>query len=175
MTRPLNVTLVVARAKNRVIGADGTLPWHLPSDLRLFKETTTGHAVIMGRKTFDSIPAKFRPLPNRVNVVLTRDESYAADGALVAHTVADAIALGAEHSTEVFVIGGGEVYRQSLDQATAILETVVEAEPAGDTLFPELSDDWALTSTTKQQQNEGDDHPFTVNSWARKPAAGSDG
>ena len=121
-------------AKNRVIGAGGKIPWHLPNELQLFKSVTMGHHIIMGRKTYESIN---RLLPGRTTVVVTRQRNWKVPGALVAHTLDEAIAYCAG-DTEIFVIGGGELYRAAMPLADRIYLTVVDAEPAGDTHMPEM-------------------------------------
>ncbi|WP_277978550.1 dihydrofolate reductase [Sphingomonas phyllosphaerae] len=129
------ITFVLARAANGVIGVDGRLPWHLPADLKRFKALTTGQAMVMGRKTFESFPA---PLPGRRHVVLTRDPAWHAAGAEVAHTPDDALALAraGDSDARVAVIGGAEVFALLLDRADRIELTEVHAAPAGDAIVP---------------------------------------
>lgn len=127
------VFLVVAVAKNGVIGADGTMPWHIPADLRRFKALTMGQPMVMGRKTFESLPGV---LPGRRHIVLTRDPHWAEDGAEVARSVEQALAMA--NAAHVAVVGGAEIYRQFLPLADRIEWTEIHAEPAGDTRFPEF-------------------------------------
>lgn len=129
--------LILARARNGVIGRGGSLPWHLPEDLAHFKRTTLGHPVIMGRKTWDSIG---RPLPGRRNIVVSRDPGWQGDGALAARSLDEAVALAAADAAgPVFVIGGAQLYRQALQgRVDAIHVTEIDADFAGDTLFPPL-------------------------------------
>ena len=135
------VYLVAAVAENGVIGANGKLPWHLPEDLRHFKRVTLGHPVIMGRKTWDSIG---RPLPNRLNIVVSRRTDFRAAGASVAASMADALASAG--SGPVFVIGGTEVFRASLPHATGLIVTRIHRDYEGDTYFPEFNAaDWKET------------------------------
>ena len=133
----IDLVLVVARAKNGVIGRDGALPWHLPADLKRFKRMTVGKPVIMGRKTFDSIG---KPLPGRHNIVLTRDPGWQAAGVTVAPNLAEAIAAAGldprARADEVMVIGGAQIYAEALPSATRIEVTEVDAEPDGDTRLP---------------------------------------
>lgn len=137
------VSLIVAMAKNRVIGADNRIPWHLPSELRLFKTVTLGHHIIMGRKTYESIN---RLLPGRTTVIVTRQPGYQVPGALIAHGLEDAIAACGDDD-EVFVIGGGELFKAALPLADRIYLTTVDAEPAGDTHMPEFDlGQWRETS-----------------------------
>ena len=126
------ISLIAAMARNRVIGKDGKLPWRIPEDLKRFKKLTTGHCVVMGRKTFDSIG---KPLPNRTNIVITRDKSWRADGVVVAHSLDEA--LGLASGDEVFVIGGGEIYAAALPKASKLYLTLVEGQWEGDAFFPE--------------------------------------
>ena len=127
------ITLVLARARNGVIGRDGKLPWHIPADLKRFKALTVGKPMVMGRKTFESFPA---PLPGRRHIVLTRDPAWRAEGAEVAYTVADALALAGD---EVSVIGGAEVFALFLDRADRVELTEVHCAPEGDAVVPPLT------------------------------------
>ena len=130
----LAVSLVVAMARNHVIGRDNSLPWHLPEDLRHFKTVTLGKPVLMGRRTFESIG---RPLPGRTNLVLTRDTGWKSDGVIVAHSLDDALArCGA--AQELAGIGGAEIFRLLLPLATRIYLTRIDADIPGDTVFPPL-------------------------------------
>lgn len=136
MTRGL--TVIAAVAKNGVIGIGNTLPWRLPEDLQHFKALTTGHAVIMGRKTWESLPPKFRPLPSRHNIVVTRDPQYHAEGASVAHSLDEAVTAAASGDVTPFVIGGAELYRLALPLAGRLELTEIAADFAGDAHFPEF-------------------------------------
>lgn len=127
-------SMVVAMARNRVIGRDGALPWRLPRDLRHFKRLTVGHAIIMGRRTFESIG---HPLPDRRSVVITRNREWNRSGVMVVHSLEDAWRAAAG-SDEAFVIGGGELYRAALNEVERIYLTLVEADVDGDTTFPEI-------------------------------------
>lgn len=131
------LVLIAAMAANRVIGVDGQLPWHLPADLRRFRQHTSGHPVLMGRRTFESIG---RPLPNRTNMVLSRDPDYVADGCWVYDSLADAVtaAAVAPGGEQVWIIGGGDLYRTTIDIADRLELTVLDAEIEGDTYFPPI-------------------------------------
>jgi dihydrofolate reductase len=129
------LAFIVAMDENRVIGRDGGLPWRLPDDMRWFRRHTTGKPCIMGRKTYESLPPQFRPLPDRLNIVITRDPAYRAPGAVVVHTIEDALSAAAG-APEIMVIGGGEVFRQLLPQADRLYLTLVEAQGPGDVTFP---------------------------------------
>ena len=142
-------------ARNRVIGAHGKIPWHLPNDLKLFKRLTMGHHIIMGRKTYESIG---RLLPGRTTVVATRQPGYAVPGAIVVHTLEAAIAACADDN-EIFVIGGGELYQEALPLAGRIYLTRVDAAPAGDTYMPALDPEaWRELSCETFAADER--HPF---------------
>ncbi|OYQ30150.1 diacylglycerol kinase [Sandarakinorhabdus cyanobacteriorum] len=132
----LDVTIVVARAKNGIIGNKGALPWHLPADLKRFKAITVGKPVVMGRKTFESIG---KPLPGRQNIVMTRDPAWTADGVTVVPNLAEAVAaagLDPRVRGDLMIIGGAEIYALALPIATRIELTEVDAEPVGDTILP---------------------------------------
>jgi dihydrofolate reductase len=129
------VTLVAAVGDNGVIGDAGAIPWHIPGDFAHFKALTLGHALVMGRATYESIG---RPLPGRTTVVLTRDPAWSADGVLVARDLDEALALAASVSDEVFVVGGATVYAEALARADAQVLTEVHLSPEGDTRYPEF-------------------------------------
>ena len=133
----MKLHLIYARASNGVIGANNTLPWHLPEDLAHFKRHTLGCAVIMGRKTWDSLPAKFKPLPGRTNVVITRQVGWLAAGALTAHSLQEALALCADQA-QAWVIGGADIYAQSLALADSAEITEIDAAFEGDAYAPLL-------------------------------------
>ncbi|MFN4148064.1 MAG: dihydrofolate reductase [Rhodocyclaceae bacterium] len=131
------IVIVAAVAKNGVIGKDNALPWRLPEDMAHFKALTSGHAVLMGRKTWESLPAKFRPLPNRQNYVVTRDPHYVAPGATVLHSLEEVRKIGAGE-TALFIIGGAELYRQTLPWADRLELTEIDAAFDGDAFFPDI-------------------------------------
>jgi dihydrofolate reductase len=145
----VKVSLVAAVARGGVIGNEGGIPWRLPEDVAQFKELTTGHAVVMGRRTWDSIAARFRPLPDRRNVVVTRDPEWQGEGAERAGSVEEALALlaGEEH---VFVIGGAEIYAAALPHADELVLTEIDLEVEGDTFFP----DWDRASFDEESRRE---------------------
>lgn len=145
------VSIVAAVAENGIIGRGDGLPWRLPADMRHFKELTIGHAVVMGRKTFDTLP---RPLGDRRNVVVTRDPGYQPAGADVVHSIEDALQL-LSGDEEVFIAGGGEIYRLALPYATRLYLTVVHAAFDGDTRFPDLNlDEWKLVESERHEADE---------------------
>jgi dihydrofolate reductase len=142
----VTVALIWAQAHDRVIGADGGLPWHLPEDMALFRRLTTGSTVVMGRRTWESLPERFRPLPGRTNVVLTSDPAWSADGAHRAGSVADV--LGAHES--LWVIGGGAVYAAFLPHADRLVVTDVDAAVDGDTWAPAVDGAWQRVARTPE-------------------------
>ena len=141
----MKVSLIVAVSQNGVIGKDNDLIWHLPKDMKFFKDTTMGHHVIMGRKNFESIPHKFRPLPNRTNIVITRQSDYKAEDSIVVNSVEEALKVAKSNGeNEAFIIGGGQIYKLSLESnlIDRIYLTRIHQSFDGDTFFPELSSDW---------------------------------
>ncbi|MDQ1153573.1 dihydrofolate reductase [Brevundimonas sp. SORGH_AS_0993] len=168
MTVPV-IALVVARGRNGVIGRDGDLPWRLRSDLQRFKAITIGKPCLMGRKTWESLP--LRPLPGRLNLVLTRDQSYEAEGqskgALVCATLDEAIEIARETAQddgadEICVIGGTAVFEAALSRARRLYITEVDAAPEGDARFPDFDPaDWTEVSCEPHEAGEKDDHAFT--------------
>lgn len=132
------VVLVVAVARNGVIGKEGEVPWHLPEDMRHFRATTTGNTVVMGRKTYESIG---RPLPRRTNIVVTRQRDWRAEGVLVEHSVESAIARAQQCQGEVMVIGGAQVYAAAMEHADVQIITEVHDSPEGDTFYPRYDPD----------------------------------
>lgn len=143
------ISLIAAMAKNRVIGKDNDLPWHLPDDMKFFQSKTKGHVVVMGRKNFDSLPEKFKPLPNRTNVILTRQQGFEVADCYTFHSLDDAIQFGRDNGEEeLFVIGGGEIYNLALEIADRVYLTEISENYEGDTFFPELPTSWEETSRT---------------------------
>jgi dihydrofolate reductase len=152
------ISAIVAVSKNLVIGKDNQIPWYLPADLGYFKRTTLGHHIIMGRNSFRSIG---RPLPNRTNIVISRDPFFTADGVLIAHSIEEALGMAYDNGeTEAFIIGGGEIYRQSLDLCDRVYLTEVDIHTDGDVFFPALDpEEW--------QESWHEAHaPDAKNEWA---------
>ena len=137
----MELHLIYARARNGVIGRDNTLPWHLPEDLAHFKRLTLGCPVIMGRKTWDSLPTKFRPLPGRNNFVITRQTDWHSPGAIPAHGLEAALSLCAQ-AEHVWVIGGAQIYAQALPLASTVEVTEIDADFEGDAYAPALGSEW---------------------------------
>jgi dihydrofolate reductase len=150
----MKLNLIFARARNGVIGARNTLPWHLPEDMAHFKRTTLGCPVIMGRKTWDSLPPKFRPLPGRINLVVTRQPDWSADGAVVAHSLQAACAACPPEST-AWVIGGAELYAQALALAGTAVVTEIDADFEGDAFAPQFGPDWVQTARESHTSSTG--------------------
>lgn len=160
----MRLSLIAAVAANRAIGKDNRLLWHLPEDMRHFRETTRGKPVIMGRRTWESLPAAFRPLPGRLNVVVTRNPAYAAPGAVLAGSLEAALEIAQAASggaDEAFVIGGAQLYREALPLAQQVYLTEVDLAPAGDVFFPEIpAGQWVEISREAQQSADGVDFAF---------------
>lgn len=150
----MKLGIIYARARNGVIGQGGVMPWHLPEDLAHFKQTTLGAPVIMGRKTWESVPPKFRPLPGRRNIVITRDAAWQAAGAERAGSLDEAIAL-CQDAERAWVTGGGEIYRLALPRADLAVVTEIDADFAGDTFAPELGADWREISRERHLSKTG--------------------
>jgi dihydrofolate reductase len=164
------ISIIVAVADNNVIGKDNSLIWHLPADMKFFKEKTNGHCIITGRKNYESIPEKFRPLPNRSNIVITRQSDYAAPGAFVVDSLEAALteagpsvrSTDTGEEREVFVIGGGEIYKQSMDIADKLYITRVHATFEGDTFFPEIDATvWKETNRTDCKADEKNKYDYS--------------
>ncbi|MCW3086088.1 MAG: diacylglycerol kinase [Bacteroidetes bacterium] len=145
------ISIIVATSENNVIGKDNTLIWHLPADMKFFKEKTNGHCIITGRKNYESIPEKFRPLPNRTNIVITRQKDYSAPGAIVVSSIEEAIEKAKQTGDpEIFIIGGGEIFKQSLKYTDRVYLTKIYHTFEGDTFFPDLDpSEWKETQRTK--------------------------
>jgi dihydrofolate reductase len=160
------LSMIVAHADNRIIGKDNDMPWHLPADLAYFKKTTLGKPIIMGRKTYESIG---RPLPGRQNIVISRDESYEAEGVDSVTSVEQAINL-AGNAEEIMVIGGGAIYAHCLPFANRLYITHIKANIEGDTQFPEYDaeNDWKLTESKKYSANENNSFDLDFSVYERK-------
>ena len=158
-----SVTLVVAMARNRAIGLDGRMPWHLPAELKHFKATTMGHPIVMGRRTWQAIG---RALPGRQNIVVTRNPEFAAEGAEVASSLEAALALA--DGDEVMVIGGGQLYEQAMPYATRMVITTIDARPEADTWFPDWDrDEWRETDCRAYDPDERNPFGFEISEWVR--------
>jgi dihydrofolate reductase len=160
----MKLSAIVAMASNRVIGANNQLPWRLPADLARFKRLTMGHAIVMGRKTYESIG---RPLPGRTMIVVTRQRGYAPEGVKVAHSVDEALAL-AQGDDEVFIIGGAELFAQTMDRLDRLYLTLIEREVPGDTFFPEVDlSTWKLIEQEYHPASTPDALPYAFLTYER--------
>ncbi len=148
------INIIVAMSKNRVIGNDNTLIWHLPEDLKRFKQLTTGNTIVMGRKTYESIG---RPLPNRRSIIITRDTNYKVDGCEVVNSLEEALELS---NNNCFIIGGGEIYRQAMDKADRLYITKIEKEFEGDTTFPSFINGEWYESNCEEFKNDEFEYSF---------------
>jgi dihydrofolate reductase len=156
----MRVSAVVAASENNVIGKDGGLPWHVSSDLKLFKQITMGKPVIMGRRTWESLPRK--PLPGRRNIVITRNRDYEAEGAEIVGSVDEALAA-CQGEDEVSIIGGGQVYERAMDRTDRIYLTRIHLKVDGDTFLPDLPEsEWQEVSRSEHPKGERDDAAFTL-------------
>ena len=163
----MSVYVIAAMSENRVIGRGGGLPWHLPDDMKHFQQLTTGHTVIMGRKTFESMDG---PLPDRRNIVITRQSDYAPSGAEVAHSLDEALRLAG--NGDCFVSGGEEIYRLALPVADRLYLTVVHAEVDGDVRFPQFNtESWQIVSEQPHPSDERHAHAFTFQLYERARCA----
>jgi len=162
----MNLSLVVAVSENNVIGNKGEIPWRLSSDLKHFAELTRGNTVIMGRKTFESIVARLgKPLPDRTNVVITRQKNYSASGTTVVSSLDEALT---HVKGRGFIIGGGELYREALPKCDTLFVTRVNAEVEGDTHFPPIDETrWKLTSSDFHPKDAKNEYDFTFQTYER--------
>lgn len=153
----MTIALIAAIGTNRVIGHDNELPWYLPDELKRFRALTTGHPIIMGRKTYEAIG---RPLPNRLNIVITRDASRIIDGCIVVTSFDEALDVAQKADKEIiFVIGGAQIYELALPRATQLYLTHVDTAPEGNVLFPEFdASQWKITE--RERHDKDDKHPF---------------
>ena len=160
----MKISVIAAMSENRVIGRDGALPWHLPADLARFKSITTGHTVIMGRKTFESVG---QPLPNRRTIVITRNNDYQCAGVFIANSLDEALDHSA-HEDEIFILGGEAVYRIALPRADRLYLTIVHATIQGDTHFPPFDpDQWKLVEDERHEADDRHAYAFSFRRYER--------
>jgi len=157
----MKLHLIFARSSNGVIGKAGIMPWHLPEDLAHFKRSTLGCPVIMGRKTWDSLPTRFRPLPGRLNVVITRQRDWQAAGAKVAHSLPEAMALCGD-AADVWIIGGAEIYAHALPLASTAVVTEIGANYEGDAFAPQFGPEWKETQRERHVSSTGLEFSFVT-------------
>lgn len=162
--------MIAAMGSNRVIGKDNDIPWHLPDDFKFFKNTTKGHHVIMGRKNWESLPHSFQPLPDRPNIVITRQDNYNPKGAQVVKSLRDALRIAKDHNeTEAFIIGGGEIYRMGLELADRIYLTEINGAFDGQVTFPEFdTNTWKEVSRVHHPTDERHKFSFDFVVYSKK-------
>lgn len=160
------VSCIVAVAKNNVIGKDNDIPWYLPADLQYFKKTTINHHIIMGRNCFDSIG---RPLPKRPNIIVTRDPFLISSNCYIAHSIPEALYIAQSNGEEeVFIIGGGQIYNQSVSLWDKLYITEVDINPEGDVFFPELDfQEWALITSEGHRKDDKNPYDYTFRIYER--------
>ena len=159
------ITLIVAMGKNREIGKENQLLWHLPKDLKHFKDLTSGHPIIMGRKTYESIG---KPLPNRTNIVISRRNDWFEEGILIVGSIKEAVKFAKKIDEEVFVIGGGNIYEQTIDLADKLEVTLVDAVLDADTFFPKINEKvWQKTNEEYHQKDEKNEFDFCFQTFER--------
>jgi len=149
------IKIIVATSRNKVIGDSNNLIWYLPADLKRFKEITTGNTIVMGRKTYESIG---KPLPNRRNIVITRDVNYEVDGCEIVNSLEEAFMISNQNC---FIIGGGEIYKQSMGIADQIYLTLVHEDFEGDTTFPEIGSEWKMVTSQDFEPDEKNKHKYS--------------
>jgi len=163
----MDIAIIVAITENNIIGQNNEMPWHLPVDLAFFRKKTTGHHIVMGRKTFESISGG-KPLPNRVSIIITRQPDYKAEGCLIAHSLEEAIAL-ADGDTELFIIGGQQIYQQALEVATKMYITRIHSLIQGDTSFPHYNQSkWEMISYEHKEADEKNIFPLSFLEYKKK-------
>lgn len=166
------ISAIVAMAMNRTIGKQNDLPWYLPADLKRFKELTTDHTVVMGRKTFDSIIARIgKPLPNRQSIVLTRDAEFKAEGVEVRHSVEELVEK-LPSDQEIFVIGGEQIYEALMSYTDRIYVTEVDVEIDGDAFFPEIGAEWKEVSREAHSKDEKNEHDYSYVTYEKEKLRG---
>jgi len=163
----MTISAIVATAKNNVIGKDNDIPWYLPADLKYFKKTTLNHHIIMGRNCYESIG---KPLPKRTNVVLTRNPFFIVSNCYVTHSIEEALELAKNNGEEeAFIIGGAQIYGQSMDLWDKLYLTEVDLEVDGDVILPEINfDEWELISEEAHQADEKNEYDYTFKVFQRK-------
>ncbi len=161
------ISAIVARSTNNVIGTQNKMPWHLPKEFKYFKKITSGHHIVMGRKNYEAIG---RPLPNRTNIIITRNTEYKAEGCEVVHNIKDALEIAMKAGeNEVFIIGGGEIYKQCMMLFQKMYITEVHTEIEGDVFYPEFSlDEWKETSSIFVEKDEKNAFDFTCKVFEKK-------
>ncbi|MFW0716623.1 dihydrofolate reductase [Pedobacter sp. N23S346] len=161
-----SLSIAVATGENREIGKNNQLLWHMPADLKFFKQTTSGHTIIMGRKTFDSVG---RPLPNRRNIVISRDASLKIEGVEVVNSFEEALEITKKEEKPVFIVGGAEIYRQALPKTDLLYLTTIHHQFDADTFFPEINrNEWDVVSSDSHKADEKNKYDYTFEVLKRK-------
>jgi dihydrofolate reductase len=165
----MSISIIVATGSNRAIGKNNSLIWHLPADMKFFKEKTTGHCIITGRKNYESIPKKFRPLSNRTNIIVTRQANYHAPGTIITGSLEEAIQKAKQICKgELFIIGGGDIFQQSLHLVDTIYLTEIEETFDADVFFPELDkSQWQEVSRVKGIRDEKNNYNYSFVTYKR--------
>lgn len=165
----MKISMIAAVSENRVIGKDNDLVWSLPDDMKFFMNKTSGHNIILGRKNYESLPKKYRPLPNRVNIVMTRNDQYKAEGAVMVKSLTEAIQIAEDNNEEeVFIIGGGEIYKLGLEIADVMYITEIKASFDGDAFFPEYDQEvWKETERIHHPVDEKHNYEFDFVTYER--------
>jgi len=166
----MSVIIIAALSKNRGIGLDNDLPWSLPDDMKFFKSKTSGQSIIMGRKNFESIPHKYRPLPNRQNIIVTHKTDYRAEGCTVVNSIEEGIEK-VDRDGDIYIIGGGQIYADALekDLVDEMLLTEVQAEIEADVFFPKFDKaEWRSTEISRHEKDENHRYPFVIKRYSRK-------
>ena len=163
----MKISCIVATAKNNVIGKDNDIPWYLPADLKYFKKVTSGHHILMGRKCYKSIG---RPLPKRTNIIITRDPFFITSNCIVCHSIEEGILEAQNHGAEeLFIIGGGTIYNQTIELWDTLYLTEVDLEVEGDIYFPEINlDEWSLAKSEMHEPDEKNEHAYIFKVYHRK-------
>jgi dihydrofolate reductase len=162
------ISIIAAISKNNVLGKENKLLWHLPKDFKFFKETTLGHPIVMGRKTFESLP---KALPGRTNIIITGDRNYEKDGAVVTHSLEEAIKVGLSENKEVFICGGGQIYKEALEKnlVDKIYLTEIDMETGGDAFFPTFDKlSWEISKKECHTKDEKHDFDFCFVEYSKK-------
>ncbi|MAE42886.1 type 3 dihydrofolate reductase [Candidatus Woesearchaeota archaeon] len=161
----MTISFVVAMGRNKVIGSNNSLPWNMPADMKHFKKLTLGKPIIMGRKTYETIG---KPLPNRKNIIITRDQDYKAEGCIVAHSIEESL-QSAENAEEVMVIGGAQIYKEFLPKANRIYLTIIDHDFEGDTHFPEYNEEeWQEIEREEHKADEENKYDYVFVTLERK-------
>jgi len=159
------ISIIVAADENNIIGKDNDLIWHLPDDLKFFKSQTSGHTIVMGRRTFESVG---KPLPKRVNIIITRDLSFKPEGCIVVHSLEAALTEAYKTDENPYVVGGEQIYRLALPLTDVVYLTRVHHKFEGDRSFPKLGEEWVCTNSEHHQQDEKHAHSFTIETYRKR-------